>query len=425
MRTMNRTFATVAVVALAGLTQIGSASAQLANASAATLGVSSIATVRHFGAIANNPAGLGMPGAGFSLSLAPVTVRQGLGPIGLGDLKDQEGKVISSSVKEEWLSRVAAQGQQAGSVGAEVTFLALTLGNFGFQVSTVGGGNVSMSPDVMEIALFGNAGRTGQPADLTLSGSTMDGFAVTTFGAGFGLPITAERGSMAIGATLKYSVGHVVAVGREQGGNLQSNPIKVNVNFPTVITDDEDYDPNNGSGVGLDIGFQLERDRLHFGATVQNVINTFSWDETRLVYRPGTALLEEGNNSTDFDAQSYAAAPAVLKAAVEEMTFDPVVSVGAAYDLQPDFTISGDVRNRFGDGMSTTPKLHAGVGAEYRGLGALHVRGGAAVVTDGFQFGGGASLLMGPVDLSVGGAMVKGDLEDVSVFQFTLSFGGR
>ena len=69
--------------------------------------------------------------------------------------------------------------------------------------------------------------------------------------------------------------------------------------------------------------------------------------------------------------------------------------------------------------------LHAGVGAEYRGLGALHVRGGAAVVTDGFQFGGGASLLMGPVDLSVGGAMVKGDLEDVSVVQFTLSFGGR
>ena len=52
MRTMNRTFATVAVVALAGLTQIGSASAQLANASAATLGVSSIATVRQFGAIA-------------------------------------------------------------------------------------------------------------------------------------------------------------------------------------------------------------------------------------------------------------------------------------------------------------------------------------------------------------------------------------
>lgn len=425
MRTVNRIFALVAVVALAGMLGAGAASAQLANASAATLGVGTTATARHYSAIANNPAGLGMPGAGFSLSLFPVTVRQGLGPVTLKDLKDVEGTVVSSTVKENWLSQVSAQGHQAGSVGAAVTAVALTVGRIGFQVSTIGGGNMSMTPDVMEVALFGNAGRTGSATDLSLSGSSLDGFGVTTAGLAFGIPLTTESGAMALGATLKYSVGHVVAVGREQGGSLESNPIRVNVNFPTVMVEDDDYDPNNGSGIGLDVGFQMERDRMHFGATVQNLFNTFAWDEDRLVYRPGTALLEQGNNNTDFDKQSYGAAPAALKAAVDDMAFDPIVAVGAAFDVRPDVTVSGDIRNRFGDGMSITPKFHAGVGAEYRGLGALHVRGGGAVVTDGFQLAGGASLLMGTVDLSLAGALVTGDLEDVSVLQLTLSFGGR
>lgn len=427
MRTMNRTFATVAVVALAFLVETGAASAQLANASATSLGMggTGTATARHFGAISLNPAGLGMPGSGFSLAILPTTVRQGLGPIGLKDLKDLEGTLISPAVKEEWLTQVAAQGQQSGSVGAEVTAFALTLGRLGFQVSTLGGGDMSLAPDIVEIMLYGNAGRTGSPADLTLAGSSLQGFAVTTAGVSFGLPIPSASGAMALGATLKYSIGHAVAVGQDQGGSVTSDPIRVNVNFPMVMVEDEDRSLNSGNGIGLDVGFQMEKDRLHIGAAVQNLFNTFSWDETMLVFRSGTALLEQGNNDTDFDKKAFSSAPAGLRETLEDMKFDPTVAVGVAYDMQPDFTVSADVRNRFGEGMSLTPKLHAGVGAEYRGLGALHLRGGGAVVTDGFQFGGGASLILGPVNLSLAGAMVKGDLEDTSIAQISLSFGGR
>lgn len=427
MRTMNRTIATVAVVALALLTEVNAASAQLSNANAATLGAggTGTATARHFGAISLNPAGLGMPGAGFSLAVVPVTVRQGLGPIALKDLKDVEGTLVSSSVKENWLTQVAGQGQQSGSVGAEFTAFALTLGRLGFQVSTLGGGNMSLAPDIVEVMLYGNAGRTGSPGDFTLTGSSLQGFAVTTAGLSFGVPIPSESGAMAIGATLKYSIGHAVAVGKDQGGSVSSDPIRVNVSFPMIMVEDEDYSPNSGNGVGLDVGFQMEKDRLHFGAAVQNLFNTFSWDETKLVFRAGTALLEQGNNNTDFDKKAFSSAPADLRETLDDMKFDPTVAVGVAYDMQPDFTVSADVRNRFGEGMSLAPKLHAGVGAEYRGLGALHLRGGGALVTDGFQFGGGASLILGPVNFSMAGAMVKGDLEDTSIAQFSLSFGGR
>jgi hypothetical protein len=198
----------------------------------------------------------------------------------------------------------------------------------------------------------------------------------------------------------------------------------VNVNFPVVMSEVDDFDPAEGSGIGLDVGFQMQRDKLHFGAAVQNVFNSFAWDTTKFVYRPGTATLQQGDNATDFDKKAYSSAPADMKAAVDDMKFDPAMAVGAAYDVKPDFTLSADLRTRFGDGLSLTPKTQMGAGAEYRGIGPLHLRGGLAAVTGGFQLGGGASLILGPVNMSFAAAMLSGDTEG-SVGQFTLSFGGR
>jgi len=425
MRTMNRTLALVAVVALAGLVLAGAASAQLGHASARTLGLgSTTATASRLEALSVNPAGLGMPGSGFSLALLPMTFSSGLNPVTMKDLSDVAGQVVSSSVKEAWLTDILADGGETGTVGGDITYFAATFGRLGFQISTLLGGDVNLAPDVVEVLLYGNAGRTGSPANLSFSGSDVDAFAVTTFGTSFGFPIKSAKGSMALGATLKYSVGNGLLVGREKGGSLQADPIKVDVDFPVIHSDDEDYDPQQGSGLGLDVGFQMQRDKVRFGAAVLNVFNTFAWDDAKLVYRPITATLEQGDNATDTEKRPYSSAPADMKSAVDDMKFDPAISLGAAYDVQPDFTVTADIRNRFGDGMSLTPKLHAGAGAEYRGLGALHVRAGVAAITGGFQLGGGATLILGPVNLSFASAMQKGDTDSV-IGQFSLSFGGR
>ena len=106
--------------------------AQLANASASTIALSgnNTATVRGFGAISVNPAGLAMPGSGFSLALVPVQVRAGLGPVGLSDLADYEGMVVPVATKESWMTAIEAAGGQVGSVGADVSALALTRSPF-------------------------------------------------------------------------------------------------------------------------------------------------------------------------------------------------------------------------------------------------------------------------------------------------------
>ena len=433
MNTTNRIFASVAVVALAafgGLT-VTPASAQLANASASTLGKggNATATARGMEALSVNPAGLGMPGSGFTLAILPIQARPGLDPINLEDLNLVDGQLISAATKEDWLTRVNAAGGQSGSVGLDFTELALSLGRIGVQVSTIIGGQASLSPDIVEAVLYGNAGRTGSASNLSFSGSTVEGYAVSTVGVSFGLPVSSASGDMALGATVKYSVGHAVGIGLDQGGSFNSDPVRVDVDFPIVHTDDqriEDGEVNNGTGIGLDIGFQMKKDKVSFGAAVLNVVNTFAWDESTLVYRPGSANMSVGSLESDFDVAAFGSAPAALKTAVDDLTFNPTISVGAAYDVSGDFTVSADVRNRLGDGgIATGPKFHAGVGAEFRGLKILHLWGGAAAITDGTQFSGGAALVLGPINFSAAAARQSGDLGEVILGQFTLSFGGR
>ena len=239
MRT-NRLFVSLALVALAasGLTP-APATAQLANASASALGLSgnNTATVRGFGAISVNPAGLAMPGSGFSLTfpLLSIQARSGLDPITLSDLTDFEDMVVPDATKQTWLDEITADGGQTGTVGVDISELALTFGNIGLQASTVVSAAVDLPPGMMEALLFGNAGRTGAATDLDLAGGALEVFAMTTAGVSLGIPISSATGDMAVGATVKYTVGHGVGIGRSSG-NVQADPLEVSANFPMVHT---------------------------------------------------------------------------------------------------------------------------------------------------------------------------------------------
>lgn len=401
------------------------ATAQLADASASVLALagSNTATARGFAAVAANPAGLGMFGSpGFSLALVPLQIRSGIDPIRLSDFADFDGRLIPAQTKEEWLGRVTREGGQTGSIGVQASGFALSAGNFGLQVSTVVSGTLNLSPGVVEGLLFGNAGRTGEPSDLSLTGSSVDAFAISTAALSAGFEV---GDGLAVGATVKYSVGHGVLVARSTAGAFTSDPLRVEVDFPSVSIEDDDVDLEQGSGVGVDVGVQLRRDRISLGATLQNLGSTFEWDLAKLVYRNGTAFLDETESRTDFDELPFSSAPASLRTTVEDMTLSPAIALGGAYDASGDLTVSAVLKSRFGDGLDLGPKFRAGVGAEWRSLRVLHLRAGAAVVTDGTELAGGASLVLGPVNLSAAAAVQQGSLDDSVFGQFTLSFGGR
>lgn len=407
--------------------------AQLANASASTIALSgnNTATVTGFGAISVNPAGLAMPGSGFSLALVPVQVRAGLGPVGLSDLADYEGVVVPVATKEAWMTAIEAAGGQVGSVGVDVSALALTVGNFGFQFSTMASANATIPAGVAEAVLFGNAGRDpGNAADLDLTGLSGDGFAVSTAALSYAFPF----GSALLGLTGKYIVGHALGLATAQSGSVSSDPLCVTLDAPVVgpCEDEaiagctEDY-WNAGSGTGLDVGFMMELPSLTIGASIENIVNTFEWDVSRMSYRPGSVLFEQGTSESTFDETSYASAPATLRARVGAYTFKPTLRVGAALEFPIDLTVSGDIHRRLSDdGIALTPKSHVGLGAEFRGLRILHLRAGAAVITGGTQYSGGASLVLGPINISAAAAVQNGDdIPETAFGQFTFPIGNR
>jgi len=405
--------------------------AQLTPGSAAALGMGNnyTALARGVSAMSFNPAGLGMPDSPtFSLALLPVVGHQGLQPVGLSDLVDVEGTLLSPAVKEDWLRRIGEAGGETGALGADVTALAFNGGPVGLQFSTLVRGGAALNEDGAEVLLYGNAGRTGSPENLNLQGSSLSGLAVSTVGVSLGLPLWVEgragaRNTLALGGTLKYSVGHALVHARDLGSGIVSDPLEVSVTFPMIVSDTSDVELDHGTGVGLDLGGLWKQGPWSVGVTVQNLVHSFEWDLEGMSYRPGELLFNEEVSESDFDARPADQAPESLKDDVADLTFKPRLAIGGAYDATPNLTVTADLAKRFGDGIQVGPELHVGMGLEYRALPWLPLRLGAAKITDGFQFGGGVTLALGPVYLGWAGALQRGDLEG-TLGSFSLSFGG-
>jgi hypothetical protein len=99
--------------------------------------------------------------------------------------------------------------------------------------------------------------------------------------------------------------------------------------------------------------------------------------------------------------------------------------LGVAMRAGSRFTLSGDVRQHFGGGMNAEPKTHVGAGVEFRPIGLLPLRAGAAAITGGHQLSGGFGLQLGWFNLSASAARRWSDLSDGVIGAFALSFGAR
>lgn len=428
-----RGVAVVAGVLICSVLAPTEARGQLAHASASTLALAGnhTASARGFAAISVNPAGLGMEDSGFGLAILPVGARAGLTPITLGDFYDYQGVVVPDPVKAEWLARVTDEGGLRGTGGVEATYVALATGSFGFQVSTVGSADVNLPTGLVEAYLYGNAGRTGEPEDLSLADASIRAYGLSTAGLSYGFRVSPQ---LVLGVTGKLVLGHGMAVGRTVEGAFQSDPLEATLDF-TVVTScvdevectEEHF--NGGSGVGLDVGALFEVGELTLGASLHDLVNTFSWNEDHLAFRPGTGTFRTGDqdpdNDFEWDELPFSQAPSELQRIVQDYGFDPAYRLGAALDVTPALTVTADIHGRFSDdGIALGEKYHTGVGAEFR-AGFLHLRGGISKIPDAMQYGGGFSLVLGPVNLSLAGALEEGATRDAWLSQFVISFGDR
>lgn len=433
MTMLRRSTSTLTIVTAVLISLAAPGEAQLASPSTAALGLGDnyTAAARGYSAVAWNPAGLGLTGTrGFSLSILPTRAIAGFGPITLGDLKDHENTVVPQAVKEQWLNSVRSQGSQSGTGGGDVTLLGAQFGPIAVQLSTTVRAVSDISPGVVELILFGNADEQGNPKAINLTGSDLDMNAYSTGAVSFGKPFTLASGArLAVGATAKYTMGHLLAIGAGSTGATTTDPIGVDFAFPVVHTDfgedEASVEVNNGNGFGLDIGAGYETGMWTFAVAVQNVINTFAWDVSRLQYRDASLVFNEDQRETSFDPQPLSAAPAEVRALVDDMTFKPSVAAGAMLRYTDELMLTADARFGSTDGMSTRPPTQLGAGAQYELFGFMPLRAGVSYVqvgdgNVGLQFGGGLGLQLGPFDIAASVAQRSTDLGTDSFLMFSL-----
>ncbi len=405
----------------------GTASGQLPSASTAVLGTANnyTALARGFTAIAVNPAGLGMPGnPGFSLTFLPVQVQAGLNAIRIADIAALDGMKIPVETKEEWLQSVITEGSLAVRSAFAVTELALSAGPVGLQISTVGDVKSSLGPDAVELALFGNAGRTGTPRDMTLQGTKGDAWAATTAALALGIPLPAAPGrTLAVGATLKYTVGHVVAAVRDDGSTITADPIGIDLSLPSIAPVPDTFNAKNGTGMGLDLGVAWEGSAWTVSAALQNLFHTFQWELDDHAYRPGTVVADADSTVNDFDPTAVASAPAALRNELLAQSFGTALNLGVAYRASDMLVLTADLRKDGGDALVFGEGSHIGVGAELRLLPFLPLRGGFSRISGGaIHWAAGVALELGPVNFSGAYLTEKNSPGEFRAASFALSF---
>ena len=384
--------------------------AQLPNASPAAFGMaeSFLAAARGADAVAWNPANLALPGN------PSVSVRalagggvSALAPVSWSDVAGYGDRALSRDVRQQWLDRVTADGGQSGDADGGMTFLAVAAGRVGLQVSASGYARARMSPDAVEAVLFGNAGRTGTARDLRLAGSEARGGGFVTSALSYAHPVRTAAGALAIGMAAKYVVGGAMVRAADAGSAITTTDVAVA--FPAVHS--ASAGGASGSGIGVDLGAAWAAGRLTLGARVENVVNTFAWDETRLRFRPGTASFDGVASASDFDERPYAQAPQALRDAVADERFALALAGGVAFRRSATLLLTADARHALGgdETIAIGPRSRVGVGVESRALGWLPLRAGAAVVSGGWQAAAGAGVRVGAYELSAAYMVRQGE----------------
>ena len=402
--------------------------AQLPSSSAVAFatGDAFVARARGFNAVAWNPAGLGMAdNPGFSATVASVQGVASMGPVSLSEFKKYEGDTVPFAVREKWQQQIEKEGGQLGGAIAGITELGISSGSFAFQMGTQASLVANLGPGASELIFFGNAGRTGEPRDITAAGSVAFASATTTLGASYGRAISSGDRKIAAGLTVKYTMGHMMAFASDIETNVGTNPLAGQVFFPLIQSKTSGgimKNLNNGSGIGLDLGVAASRGSWRYGAAIQNVINTFKWDASKFTIRRN--FLDVATFASDFGEHELSEFPEVADA-IEDLTFKPVLLLGGAYEAGT-WTGALDLRRRTDDeGFEGGPMTQVGAGIEWRHFKAIPLMLGTAWSSDAILLSGGIGLRLGGINATLAGGLSKTESGSDPVLAFTLSTGTR
>ncbi len=406
-------------------------SAQLTSASAAALGLADNYSALASGADAPawNAAGLALRGSPrIEVRVLPVRAILGLHLVTLGIVAAYLDTIVPVEFNRGYVGRITGDVSERGTSGFEGTGVAVSRGRFAMQFASLGRSIQRIAPDPAILERFGDPAGEGR---LTFAGARYDVAVSSTVALSYAHPATPKRfallgHSIAVGATVKYTVGHALIVGEDRGSLLTRTPLELRIDFPVIASDTIfDTPEHKGDGFGVDAGAGWNMGRWSAALAIRNIVNTFRWDANEFIFRPGTARFTRDSAIADFDAQSFTRAPAHLRARLRELTWRRTLGAGAAFRPRHDVVVAADFRRDIGMGLEIAPRTHAGVGLEYRVIPGFPIRGGVAAVTDGMQYAGGAGIDYRSVSVAVAVARRTTSVGGATIGMLSAGFGRR
>ncbi len=403
--------------------------AQLPNTSTRALGMGAYTVyAQGFEATAWNPAVLGLRNRpGFSLGLPQASLEFGSSDLGFGDFRKYADKFLTDADKADILGKIdTALGIR--TVGG-IMPIGLSIGPLALTLATSGAVDGRLGKDAVELALYGNAGRSGPGQVFTASGTRGSGWAATTAAASYGMHlVTTPLGRITVGVTGKLIWGNGVLRANETASQFGINPtFQAHAAGHTVYTDYEDFGNSNpfdapGHGFGLDVGGVLELPGgLTVGATLVNVINSMSWKADRWRYeRVDYSVTQNATGGLVDDTvhvvlkgsaiDGDAVARAYRDSVIDGAHFARLARVGVGLRLGK-LNLAADGQLRLSDGLDHPPSQFVSAGAEYVLLGILPLRVGVGTdFAKQFTFSGGTGIHLGPVHFDVSAANITGDV---------------
>lgn len=404
----------------------GPVSAQLPSSSASALGFGGnyTAVARGYQAMAWNPALLALlDGPDYSLTLLSPGAAFGLKPVSWPTLAAHVDGSVPASTRQAWLNRILASGGENGFADGGMTYLALSTGSFGVQVSTAMFGVVRLSPPAAQLALQGQL-PPGAVLDPNISSSRVDlavtSTAAASYAARFALHVPQHpHMQLALGATLKYTVGHFFLTGRPE--TVQTGASAGQVGFIVAQVDSGLARGSNGSGVGIDIGGALHNGPWVASLAVLNAMNTFNWSDRNFVSRPIGAVfgaLAEPPASTT-NAQN---GPLDLEQRVLTISYPTVIALGFSYRTSRRLLLTADAREQSSSGMDIGAASRVGVGGQYLLTPLLAVRVGAALRSDGYELGTGLGFHVDGFGIALSGGLRHTGFGSGTMAAFTASY---
>lgn len=385
----------VAVIATFVLSSVSYA--QILEASPVSAGVAGNdgATARGHVAGLRNPALLSQQrNRAFSLSLpilSGVRASAGTGPVSVGDIRDEVGDPLPLEVRTQWMDRVRAANGFEGDADADAILFGLSFRSVALNIGTVARTSINLPTDAADILLFGDNGESGLPHDMQLAGTRGRGWAVS-FGAlslGHALPFKPFGGTLSLGVTGKYVIGHLLA-------DLESDPSGAgSLKLPLIVVG-EDANGRSGNGFGVDLGAAWQTERLTIGLTAYDVYNSFHFDVADARIHDAHSDISTGDDTPDVPDEPIGPDSPYrtrARALVDDAVFRPVTRLSAAYLLTPRWTITGDI---LADGASRnaldSSRGAVGVGTELRYIPVIPLRAGYTKLSGGSRWAVGAGI---------------------------------